>query len=76
MTRPSQGQLRKASLRAVAPAACSFQGLQFLRGRMTAAALRAAMAAWPARVSYAPVGGHDTDGLVVGVWSSSMGASD
>ena len=39
------------ALRAIAPAVCSFHGLPLLRGGMTDAASRAAMAAWQARVS-------------------------
>jgi hypothetical protein len=54
MVRPTRFDVRRISLRAIAPAVSGFQGLAFLRGGMIAAAPRAAMASWHLRVSNAP----------------------
>ena len=49
--RPKRVDARKASLRAIAPVVSGFHGLAFLRGGMTAAAPRSAMASWHFLVS-------------------------
>jgi len=44
MVRPTRFDVRRVSLRAIAPAVSGFHGLAFLRGGMIAVAPRAAMA--------------------------------
>ncbi len=52
--RPRYFEARNASLLTMAPAIVGFHGWAFLRGGMTAAVPRSAMALWHLRVSYAP----------------------
>jgi len=69
---------RTASFRALAPGVSGFQSLAFLRGGMTAWALRAAMASWHLRVSYAPSAVTLPISSSGGIWlikSGSTGAS-
>ena len=51
MARPRYRDALTTSFRAMAPALLGFHGLAFLRGGMTAWALRAAIASWHVRVS-------------------------
>ena len=51
MERPRYFEARRASFRANAPGLVGFHGLAFLRGGMTTAAFRAAIASWHLRVS-------------------------
>jgi hypothetical protein len=52
--RPRYFDARNASFLAMAPAVVGFDGWAFLRGALTAAAPRSAIALWHRRVSYAP----------------------
>ena len=64
---------RTVLLRACAPGVFSSDGRAFLRAGMTAQALRAAMAAWQPRVSYAPSTVTLPIGWSAGIWFSSLG---
>ena len=73
MARTRYFDARSASLRAIAPAVVGFQGLAFPRGRMTACALRSAIASWHLRMSWAPSAVTLPICSSAGIWLSRSG---
>ena len=75
---PKYFEASKASFHAIAPGVSGFQSWTFLRGEMPACALRATMASWHLRVSYAPSAVTLMISSSGGVWlnkSGNIGAS-